>query len=167
MVGSSRAPNRTSARLSPNRLFFSTHPFFSIPSSHCLQHPLQLCRFHTMYWVKSRFRRSKPREAPDTSSDSTRSRKDTPSLLPDSSPDLEPDSYPPAFPDGIKVLHEFCDAQADICFVHGLNGDRESTWTAEGQPAPWPGILLPQKLKNVCVLTYGYDAYVVRRGRRH
>lgn len=68
------------------------------------------------------------------------------------------------FPDGVKVLHNCPDATVDICFVHGLTGNRESTWTAKGQDRPWPETLLPPRLNNARVLTYGYDAYVVRVG---
>ncbi len=78
----------------------------------------------------------------------------------DSSP---PETLPaPHFPDGVKVLHDCPDATVDICFVHGLTGDRENTWTANGQSAPWPETLLPPRLKKARILTYGYDAYIVR-----
>lgn len=76
--------------------------------------------------------------------------------------DSEP-SHAVSFPDGVKVLHDSEDAVIDICFVHGLTGNRESTWTARGQSKPWPAALLPPKLEGAArVLTYGYDAYVVQ-----
>ena len=67
------------------------------------------------------------------------------------------------FPDGVKVLHHFPNATVDIYFVYGLTGDRDSTWTAYGQSAPWPQNLLSPKLKKARILTYGYDAYIVRK----
>lgn len=47
------------------------------------------------------------------------------------------------FLDGIKVLHGCANALVEICFVHGLIGDREWTWTADGQPDPWPKSIAP------------------------
>ncbi|KAF9771509.1 hypothetical protein IL306_010850 [Fusarium sp. DS 682] len=67
------------------------------------------------------------------------------------------------FPDGVEVLVNPPDAHVDICFVHGLTGNRTSTWTARGQSAPWPKTLLPSELPRACILTYGYDAYVVSK----
>ncbi|KAL4891316.1 hypothetical protein BDV59DRAFT_183051 [Aspergillus ambiguus] len=72
-------------------------------------------------------------------------------------------SSSPDFPDGVEVLHDCPDATVDICFVHGLTGDRITTWTAQGQYNPWPKTLLPSKLSKARILTYGYDAYVVRK----
>ncbi|KAI0440536.1 hypothetical protein F4803DRAFT_466488 [Xylaria telfairii] len=66
------------------------------------------------------------------------------------------------FPDGIKVWTNPPDATIDVCFVHGLTGDRDATWTAAGQLELWPPILLPGRLPKARPLTYGYDAYVVR-----
>lgn len=71
-------------------------------------------------------------------------------------------SVPIAFPDGVKVLYDCPNATVDICFVHGLTGDRTTTWTAQGQADPWPQTLLPPKLPTARILTYGYDAYMVR-----
>src|SRR5215475_1692850 len=68
-----------------------------------------------------------------------------------------------SFPDGVEVFHDCSDAAIDICFVHGLTGNRDSTWTAQGQSIPWPKMLLPPKLRKARIITYGYDAYIVRK----
>ncbi|KAL2134447.1 hypothetical protein VTI74DRAFT_159 [Chaetomium olivicolor] len=64
------------------------------------------------------------------------------------------------FPTGIKPLHSTADSIVDIVFVHGLTGDREETWTADGASEPWPKVLLPSEFPTTRVLTFGYDAYV-------
>ena len=38
---------------------------------------------------------------------------------------------------GLVVLHAWNAPAVDICFVHGLAGDRYNTWAAEGASAPW------------------------------
>lgn len=67
-----------------------------------------------------------------------------------------------SFEDGVIALHPNLNAIVDICFVHGLTGNRESTWTADGQSRPWPETLLSKFLDKARIITYGYDAYVVR-----
>lgn len=47
-----------------------------------------------------------------------------------------------------------------IVFVHGLNGHREKTWTSRDARAPWPQTLLPSKVPEASILTFGYDAKV-------
>lgn len=49
-----------------------------------------------------------------------------------------------------------------LVFLHGLTGDRERTWTAAGHAEPWPQTLLRLQIPNARVLTYGYDANVVK-----
>lgn len=66
------------------------------------------------------------------------------------------------FPDGVKVLYDSADAVLDVCFIHGLTGNRESTWTVRGQDAPWPALLLASIL-SARILTYGFNAYYVRK----
>lgn len=67
------------------------------------------------------------------------------------------------FPDGVKMWHSPEDAGFDICFIHGLSGNRDKTWTAPGQSNPWPAELLPPRLAKARLLTYGYDAYVSKK----
>jgi hypothetical protein len=81
---------------------------------------------------------------------------------PKSSQPSAEDPFTLDFPDGVEVLHDCPNATVDICFVHGLTGDRTTTWTAQGHSDPWPKTLLPSKLGTARILTYGYDAYVVR-----
>ncbi|UPK96915.1 hypothetical protein LCI18_007850 [Fusarium solani-melongenae] len=80
-----------------------------------------------------------------------------------SQPGLDPADTQQQDQDGVEVLHDCPDATVDICFVHGLTGNRISTWTAHGQTAPWPKTLLPEKLSKARILTYGYDAYIVSK----
>ncbi|KAI9715704.1 MAG: hypothetical protein M1812_005856 [Candelaria pacifica] len=65
------------------------------------------------------------------------------------------------FPSGLKLLHKPDSAEVDIVFVHGLTGDQERTWTGECASTPWPQTLLPAKLPQARILTFGYDAYVL------
>lgn len=82
----------------------------------------------------------------------------------ESSPSSSPSQAPiVSFPDSVKVVHDNAGATVDICFVHGLTGNRDTTWTANGQAQPWPQTLLAPQLTTARILTYGYDAYVVKR----
>lgn len=75
----------------------------------------------------------------------------------------DPPSLSESFPVGAKVLRDCHDATVDVCFIHGLSGNREKTWRAHGHDEPWPKTLLPSKLARARILTYGYDAYVVAK----
>jgi protein SERAC1 len=77
---------------------------------------------------------------------------------------LSPTPATVTFPEGIKELHTCDDAVVDVCFIHGLTGNREKTWTATSQHAPWPKLLLPHRLRQARILTWGYDAYLVHSG---
>ncbi|KAJ9660138.1 hypothetical protein H2201_007045 [Coniosporium apollinis] len=65
---------------------------------------------------------------------------------------------------GLKVLHDPQDAAIDIVFIHGLTGNRESTWTRNSgkrNQCFWPKDLLPADVENAHVATWGYDADVI------
>ncbi|CAH0019112.1 unnamed protein product [Clonostachys rhizophaga] len=68
-----------------------------------------------------------------------------------------------AFPSGIKQFYESPGASdVDVVFIHGLDGNREKTWTAKGADEPWPKTLLPLELPSARILTFGYDAYAAK-----
>ncbi|KAG9229223.1 Alpha/Beta hydrolase protein, partial [Amylocarpus encephaloides] len=62
---------------------------------------------------------------------------------------------------GIKKCHDPVDAVADIVFVHGLTGNRESTWTDKESGVFWPAHLLKNDIPKTRIMTFGYDADVV------
>jgi hypothetical protein len=47
-----------------------------------------------------------------------------------------------------------------ILFIHGINGGSQSTWTKDG--CMWPKDLLPAKIPEARILTFGYDAKFIR-----
>lgn len=70
------------------------------------------------------------------------------------------------FPFGVKVLYCPVEAETDICFLHGLSGNRESTWTAKGQDKSWLEELLPKTIPKARILTLGFNACVVENSKR-
>ncbi|KAA6414319.1 MAG: hypothetical protein FRX48_02682 [Lasallia pustulata] len=65
---------------------------------------------------------------------------------------------------GLAVLNEPEDGAevvADIVFIHGLTGNRETTWTNLKPKIFWPRDLLPSTLPKARIITYGYDADVI------
>ncbi|KAK3172720.1 hypothetical protein OEA41_006044 [Lepraria neglecta] len=61
---------------------------------------------------------------------------------------------------GIRELTSPQEADVDILFVHGLFGSREDTWTEDR--ILWPRDLLPNDVPNARIMTFGYDADVVK-----
>jgi hypothetical protein len=49
-----------------------------------------------------------------------------------------------------------------IVFVHGLTGNRESTWTDKTAEVFWPKDLLARDLPKARIITFGYDADIIR-----
>ncbi|KAK3297151.1 uncharacterized protein B0H64DRAFT_416349 [Chaetomium fimeti] len=60
-------------------------------------------------------------------------------------------------PQGLEVVSEGQDPIIDIVALHGLNGHREKTWTAENG-VHWLRDLLPEDLPQARILCWGYDA---------
>ncbi|KAJ4018867.1 hypothetical protein NW761_014936 [Fusarium oxysporum] len=62
---------------------------------------------------------------------------------------------------GLQQLSSPEDADVDIVFVHGLFGNRVSTWSKNG--VLWPKQLLSEDLPKARIFTFGYDADVTKR----
>ncbi|EAQ83136.1 hypothetical protein CHGG_10954 [Chaetomium globosum CBS 148.51] len=60
-------------------------------------------------------------------------------------------------PQGLEVVSEGQDPIVDIVALHGLNGHRERTWTAENG-VHWLRDLLPEDLPHARILCWGYNA---------
>ncbi|KFY39182.1 hypothetical protein V495_06100 [Pseudogymnoascus sp. VKM F-4514 (FW-929)] len=73
----------------------------------------------------------------------------------------EPDLYSTEGDTGIKVVADPSNADLDIVFVHGLTGNRETTWTHRATRVFWPE-LLAQDINTARIMTFGYDADVVK-----
>ncbi|KAH0562121.1 hypothetical protein GP486_003181 [Trichoglossum hirsutum] len=61
----------------------------------------------------------------------------------------------------MKVIADPPGAVIDIVFVHGLTGNREKAWTHRNGNF-WPRDLLPEDFPRARIMTFGYDADVVR-----
>ncbi len=67
------------------------------------------------------------------------------------------------FSDEVEVWYDCLKATIDICFVHGLTENWDSTWTVCEQFTLWLKMLLLLKLSKACILTYSYDVYIVQK----
>lgn len=65
---------------------------------------------------------------------------------------------------GLKTWHSPPSPNVDICFVHGLLGDRDQTWTSETADQPWPQEFLAPNFGHARILTYGYDSESIPSG---
>jgi len=63
---------------------------------------------------------------------------------------------------GIKVLYNPPSAAVDIVFVHGLTGNAFTTWLHAGSGVHWPRDLVKRNIADARVMTFGYDADVVK-----
>jgi hypothetical protein len=63
---------------------------------------------------------------------------------------------------GIKILHDPPSATLDLVFVHGLTGNAYSTWLHEQSSVHWPQDLVKEDISDARVMTFGYDADIVR-----
>lgn len=59
-----------------------------------------------------------------------------------------------------NTLSSQCLISSSIYFIHGLNGNREGTWTwkERGESYFWPRDLLSDQVPHARISTYGYDA---------
>ncbi|KAH6880024.1 hypothetical protein B0T10DRAFT_609642 [Thelonectria olida] len=63
---------------------------------------------------------------------------------------------------GIMAWTEPQGAIVDIVFIHGLRGHRERTWTVKNGSGFWPRDFLALEIPEARILTYGYDANIIR-----
>jgi len=56
------------------------------------------------------------------------------------------------------LLYDSKDAIVDIVFIHGLQGDREETWSTNH--IFWPKTLLPEAVPTARIFSWGYDSKI-------
>ena len=60
------------------------------------------------------------------------------------------------------MLFDGLEACVDVVFVHGLTGNAYDTWLCKESGIHWPSDLLKQDIPDIRVLSFGFDADVVR-----
>ncbi|GFF56469.1 hypothetical protein IFM51744_08909 [Aspergillus udagawae] len=75
--------------------------------------------------------------------------------------DAGDDIYPTDVDLGLKIFSNPSNPTVDIVFVHGLTGNCEKTWTHQNGTL-WPRDLLGPDFPTARILTFGYDADVVK-----
>jgi hypothetical protein len=63
---------------------------------------------------------------------------------------------------GLRVLHEPPKALVDIVFIHGLTGNSYDTWLEMKSGIYWPTQLLSKDVPDARIMTFGYDADVMK-----
>ncbi|KAI9710416.1 MAG: hypothetical protein M1812_007452 [Candelaria pacifica] len=81
-------------------------------------------------------------------------------VIDDRNTQREPSQYSTRGDYGLKRCHEAENATADIVFIHGLTGNRETTWRDPNSRTFWPEHLLKEDVPRSRILTFGYDADV-------
>ncbi|KAG4437170.1 hypothetical protein IFR05_007326 [Cadophora sp. M221] len=66
------------------------------------------------------------------------------------------------YPTGLKTLEVPLSPTVDIVFVHGLGGNRETSWSHTQTGVCWPKDFLPHDIPSARILSWGYDSDIIR-----